>query len=230
MKVAFAVCLLALFGQCFVQGDDAVDDYTKWSIDPTNGIVDQCNNNKVNPHDSCMKAANGTLKPGGDGTATYHENSGNEPTKNDGSGSWDAMCAALVAYSCDDPEALDDAITESNACCTNVTICPEPGSDDVKDGRSKCCGQCIAENTPPAPPSSPDSSNSEDSGNTTVKTGDTTTAPAPTTTPGPVPEDTTTMEPSTTEGGSDSDSAINLGASGLLVTLITMMAAGVNIA
>jgi len=248
MKVAFAACLLALFGQCFVQGElDAVDDYTAWSANPTNGIKAQCNaNKKLSPQESCKAASKGNL-PGGSGSPPPNSGTAVDSEDTDLLESWKAMCTALGEYSCPDgdSEALSTAITDSNKCCTGkttppgvTTSCGDATADHV-EGRSSCCGDCITAYKPdePAPPPSPESP-SEEGGNTTEKTGETTTAPA--TTQGPTPsstskpgdDDTTTMESteSATEGGSDSDSAINIGASGLLVTLITMMAAGVNIA
>merc|ERR1711941_145321 len=120
---------------------------------------------------------------------------------------WTEMCAALADFDCtsSDPTPTD-VVDTFTKCCNNNK---KGGcSDTTKTGTEQvqCCADCITSSeTTPAPPSPSDSSHSGDG-------------------------DTTTKEPSTTDGGSDPDSAINIGASGLLVTLITMMAAVINIA
>jgi len=224
MKVAYAVCLLAaIFVHGCIANDpasepaaDEVSDFVAW-VGKDGLDVKQCDTTpeSFNAKQECEEASKNALfnknTPGADENAKQ--------------AAWQPMCDALLNYTCEaGTDALTNALSTAVAACDS---CEYPTDTSQKRRRqsdttttverSACCAGNITDDTPP--PTSPSTSSpSEESGDNTS-----------TTTPGPT-EDTTTMEPSTTQGGSDSDSAINIGASGLLVTLITMMAAGVNIA
>merc|ERR1711972_4482 len=233
MKVAFAVCLLAIFvqGSNTDQASDEVDDFVAWvGKDGKDGPnVKQCDTTPgdFNAKQECVDASRlDKNSPHTTGDA------------NDKQAAWQPMCDALLNYTCEaGTEALTDAINNAAASCGGCDY-PSPADQnrrrrdkDTKTTvkRNDCCAQFISEETPPA-------TTTAKPANPTVVTKETTAAPGPgptlSSTSKPGDKDTTTMESteSSTEGGSDSDSAINIGASGLLVTLITMMAAGVNIA
>jgi len=141
----------------------------------------------------------------------------------DESAAWEPMCTALgdnhpCPYTDEPsrPKPYTTTIQDISDCCT--ITCPVLTEDKKYDTNDECCAVCAGptDKMPTTPPTS----------QTTSATSSNSTTMEPT----PSPEDTTTMESTTKEGGSDSDSAINIGASGLLITLITMMAAVVNIA
>jgi len=207
----------------------SVGYFLNWAGEPNTGIVaGSCHAETPNVKKDCEEASKrGTpaaASPSKRGTPA------DDPSTSIGTpDNWTEMCAALADFDCtsSDPTPTD-VVDTFTKCCNNNK---KGGcSDTTKTGTEQvqCCADCITSSeTTPAPPSPSDSSHSGD--------GEPTTTPSPG--PSPTPsssgsgdDDTTTKEPSTTDGGSDSDSAINIGASGLLVTLITMMAAGVNIA
>jgi len=225
MLTLSALFACVLLPQTVVFAEKGYGDFANWLVAPvdtdenngTSSLLDVCTNNVnanapgFNPADKCKNAwAVGSV------------------------GVWDNMCDALGPnHLCpytnepDQPTKYENEISAISDCCLNTCPVLTTGADKKYDTNDECCVACAGPTAemPTTPPTTTTAKPAE----TTVKTGETTTAPAPTTTPGPT-EDTTTMEPSTTEGGSDSDSAINIRASGLLITLITMMAAGVNIA
>jgi len=218
---------------------ESVTNFVKWAATESpppgaeNGVVLACDPKaQTTPKQACL-------------TAQLH----GKPVSGGGSGpgtadNWTEMCNALDNFDCDSQDPTPkDAVDDFTHCCSDTTPGKCQDTSTYTDGQTqvKCCATCISgaiPTVPPAPPAPSDPSSEESgSGDTTEETGETTTAPTPSPGPSPTPSSsdsgddvTTTMEPSTTEGGSDSDSAINFGASGLLVTLITMMAAGVNIA
>jgi len=135
----------------------------------------------------------------------------NEQTKGQ---NWTEMCTALGEnFPCDQSKGATMA-----SCCGTTCQDAENFGDSTKED---CCVTCIeATATTVAPTTGPATGPSPGPAPTTAK------PPAP----GPAPpSDTTTMESTSTEEGGSDDSAFALGPSGLLVTLITLMAV-VNIA
>jgi len=217
----------------FQETNEAYQNFAAWLTAPGTGepkgsLTKVCTalvaESDHNPKNGCNEAAK-EAKP--DGTSGPGQD-------------WGVMCTALGQYqTC--PTSTDVAYTTAigkiHECCLN--ICNNPTKAGYTDGENdQCCADCCnpaaMPTTKAAPP--PTSQTTTATANSNSGDGESTTM-QPTPSPGPTPsshdsgdDHTTTEEPTTTEGGSDSDSAINIGASGLLVTLITMMAAGVNIA